>query len=150
LTEACARFGANPVSERVQPRKRLAENAWSRCYFFADDFSASRSQQETRLSRPDTPRKLATVDGFAVRKIGNEIMACYRAAFEAAHANDCRFLTLPSLENRFAALLSGEAAAVQILGTLRQLVAEFSDICVTVLSQNPHVRNNFSLLESTA
>lgn len=147
LSEAGARFSAGQNLERVQPRKRLAQDAWSRCYFFADNFSEALNKGKTQAARQGKSSNPAMVGGAAMQKITNEITACYRAAFMAARENDCRFLMVPSLENRFGAMLSEELAAVQLLGILRGLKAEFPDICITVLSKSPHIKANFALLE---
>ncbi|MBK4738542.1 hypothetical protein [Noviherbaspirillum pedocola] len=148
LSEAGARFSADPNMERVQPRKRLAQDAFSKCYFFSDNVSEGPDQEKTRASRQGNASKLESADAAAIQGITNDIAASYRAAFVAARENDCRFLTLPSLEKRFGAMLSEELAAVQLLGILRKLKAEFPDVCVTVLSKNPHIRANFALLAS--
>lgn len=148
LSGAYARFSAAPNMERVQPRKSLAQDAWTRCYFFSEEFSEAPCQGKTRSASQAKSSNSTIVDAAAMQKITNEIAASYRAAFMAARENDCRFLTLPSLENRFDTMLSEELAAVQLLGTLRRLKAEFPEICITVLSKSPHIKANFALLES--
>jgi hypothetical protein len=148
LSGAYARFSAAPNMERVQPRKSLAQDAWTRCYYFSDEFSKAPRQGKTRSASQANSSNSTMANAAAVQRITNEIAASYRAAFMAAHENDCRFLTLPSLENRFGTMLSGELAAVQVLGTLRRLKAEFPEICITVLSKSLHIKVNFALLES--
>lgn len=159
LDAAWQRFIAQPGAESVQPRKSLEENAWARCYFFEEGSAVrnpaatpgARAARKTSEAPSDlwmgTPRKFA---GRGVAGIDLEIEANYRAAFKAANDNGCRFLTVPSLEARYGSSLPKEVAAVQIIGILRKLKNEFPAINMTLLSQDPHVRQHFQLLENTA
>jgi hypothetical protein len=159
LDAAWQRFIAQPGAESMQPRKSLEENAWARCYFFNEESAArnpatmpgAHAARKTSETRSDAQKgKSRKFAGRSVAGIDLEIEASYRAAFKAANDNGCRFLTVPSLEARYGSLLPKEVAAVQIIGMLRKLKSEFPAINMTLLSQNPHVRQHFQLLENMA
>lgn len=159
LEAASARFADEPFAERAQLRRKLGEKAKQRWYFFAPENTSRNTVSEPRASGARkgwgflVPRGAATPPApgkETMADIDAKLEACYREAFAAARKEKCRFLSLPLLESWYAAFLSKEAAAPQLVRIIDKVRRGFPEMQITVLTRNPHAEEYFRLLASAA